>query len=106
MVEEKLKMSQFKKFSLSHISHIQQHDFVHQLPFCFALGYIQVPLHFIVLHFPGKYAGGNPVCPRPTPDWQKGISAFLLKSPNSDKENQEPMEEDTGAWSVIENMKV
>ena len=22
-----------------------------------------------------KYAGGNPVCPRPTPEWQKGIAS-------------------------------
>ncbi|KAL5014129.1 hypothetical protein ScPMuIL_008399 [Solemya velum] len=40
-----------------------------------------------------KYAGGNPVCPRPTPDWQKGISHFFTggkpignKDSNSDKE--------------------
>jgi len=33
----------------------------------------------------GKYAGGNPVCDRPTPDWQKGISSFLKKLP--EKEN-------------------
>ncbi|CAL8360674.1 unnamed protein product [Lota lota] len=25
----------------------------------------------------GKYAGGNPVCPRPTPNWQKGIGDFF-----------------------------
>ncbi|XP_076336447.1 PCNA-associated factor-like [Tachypleus tridentatus] len=25
-----------------------------------------------------KYAGGNPYCPRPTPSWQKEISAFLI----------------------------
>lgn len=38
----------------------------------------------------GKYAGGNPVCPRPTPDWQKGIGGFLSKQKSSDKENTEP----------------
>ena len=27
----------------------------------------------------GKYAGGNPVCARPTPEWQKGISTFMKK---------------------------
>ncbi|XP_022251472.1 PCNA-associated factor-like [Limulus polyphemus] len=25
-----------------------------------------------------KYAGGNPYCPRPTPSWQKEISAFFI----------------------------
>ncbi|PVD39306.1 hypothetical protein C0Q70_01935 [Pomacea canaliculata] len=39
-----------------------------------------------------KYAGGNPVCPRPTPDWQKGIDSFFTKKP-ADKENEEPDEE-------------
>lgn len=33
----------------------------------------------------GKYAGGNPVCARPTPEWQKGIDLFLKKQP--EKEN-------------------
>ncbi|XP_061198001.1 PCNA-associated factor-like isoform X2 [Saccostrea echinata] len=37
----------------------------------------------------GKYAGGNPVCPRPTPDWQKGINSFF-QSPQKGKENQTP----------------
>ncbi|KAJ8321228.1 hypothetical protein KUTeg_001222, partial [Tegillarca granosa] len=36
-----------------------------------------------------KYAGGNPVCPRPTPEWQKGIGSFF-QSPNKGKENSEP----------------
>ncbi|KAH9508702.1 hypothetical protein Btru_049661 [Bulinus truncatus] len=31
----------------------------------------------------GKYAGGNPVCQRPTPEWQKEISTFFTK-PSSD----------------------
>ncbi len=38
-----------------------------------------------------KYAGGNAVCERPTPEWQKGIATFL--SPAKQKENQEPMTE-------------
>ncbi|XP_039271342.1 uncharacterized protein LOC120345841 [Styela clava] len=25
-----------------------------------------------------KYAGGNPVCPRPTPNWQKPIDRFFI----------------------------
>jgi len=39
-----------------------------------------------------KCAGGNVVCPRPTPEWQKGIGSFLKKTPKSptDKENAEP----------------
>ncbi|XP_069108641.1 PCNA-associated factor-like [Argopecten irradians] len=44
----------------------------------------------------GKYAGGNPVCPRPTPEWQKGIGMFLKKSPSksTEKENSDPTELD------------
>jgi len=43
-----------------------------------------------------KYAGGNVVCPRPTPEWQKGIGSFLTKTPKSpkDKENADPEPED------------
>ncbi|XP_031168964.1 PCNA-associated factor [Sander lucioperca] len=41
----------------------------------------------------GKYAGGNPVCPRPTPDWQKGIGDFFGGPPRKpEKENQKPQE--------------
>ncbi|XP_060069323.1 PCNA-associated factor-like [Ylistrum balloti] len=45
----------------------------------------------------GKYAGGNPACPRPTPDWQKGIGMFLKKSPSksTEKENSDPTDVDT-----------
>ncbi|XP_028608202.1 PCNA-associated factor isoform X2 [Grammomys surdaster] len=40
-----------------------------------------------------KYAGGNPVCVRPTPKWQKGIGEFFSLSPkDSKKENQIPEE--------------
>ncbi|XP_074455819.1 PCNA-associated factor [Larus michahellis] len=35
----------------------------------------------------GRRVGGNPVCPRPVPAWQKGIGAFL-RLPQ--KENREP----------------
>lgn len=39
----------------------------------------------------GKYAGGNPVCPRPTPTWQKGIGDFFGGPPRKpEKENQQP----------------
>ena len=37
-----------------------------------------------------KYAGGNAVCDRPTPDWQKDISSFFIKPKNTEKENAEP----------------
>ncbi|XP_075995471.1 PCNA-associated factor [Genypterus blacodes] len=43
----------------------------------------------------GKYAGGNPVCPRPTPTWQKGIGDFFGgPGRKPEKENQQPIEED------------
>lgn len=32
----------------------------------------------------GRYAGGNPVCVRPTPEWQKGISSFMKKLQDTD----------------------
>ncbi|XP_058501612.1 PCNA-associated factor [Solea solea] len=40
-----------------------------------------------------KYAGGNPVCPRPTPTWQKGIGDFFGGPPRKpEKENLRPQE--------------
>ncbi|XP_074651287.1 PCNA-associated factor-like [Tubulanus polymorphus] len=51
----------------------------------------------------GKYAGGNPYCPRPTPEWQKPIDMFFQKS---DKENTKPNEKttsDAGATSSKSN---
>ncbi|XP_056091373.1 PCNA-associated factor [Rhinichthys klamathensis goyatoka] len=43
----------------------------------------------------GKYAGGNPVCPRPTPTWQKGIGDFFGgPGRKPEKENLHPNEED------------
>jgi len=42
----------------------------------------------------GKYAGGNPVCARPTPTWQKGIGDFFGGPPRKpEKENLRPQEE-------------
>uniref|UniRef100_A0ABI7ZM77 PCNA-associated factor n=1 Tax=Felis catus TaxID=9685 RepID=A0ABI7ZM77_FELCA len=50
-------------------------------------------LRLIFLHVENKYAGGNPVCVRPTPKWQKGIGEFFGLSPkDSDKENRIPEE--------------
>ncbi|KAI1889406.1 hypothetical protein AGOR_G00162550 [Albula goreensis] len=45
-----------------------------------------------------KYAGGNPVCPRPTPTWQKGIGDFF-RGPGQKpgKENQLPQSDDEEA---------
>lgn len=44
-----------------------------------------------------KYAGGNPVCPRPTPTWQKGIGDFFGGPPRKpEKENQRPQEVEDG----------
>ncbi|XP_075884795.1 PCNA-associated factor [Nelusetta ayraudi] len=44
-----------------------------------------------------KYAGGNPVCVRPTPTWQKGIGDFFGGPPRKpEKENQRPQEVDDG----------
>lgn len=47
-----------------------------------------------------RYSGGNPYCPRPTPDWQKEITKFFTKVPRTnqlEKENLDP--EDAGAGS-------
>ncbi|CAM4733594.1 hypothetical protein PO909_022076 [Leuciscus waleckii] len=42
-----------------------------------------------------KYAGGNPVCPRPTPTWQKGIGDFFGgPGRKPEKENLHPTDED------------
>ncbi|XP_026220605.1 PCNA-associated factor [Anabas testudineus] len=52
-----------------------------------------------------KYAGGNPVCPRPTPTWQKGIGDFFGGPPRKpEKENQNPSvvedEEEAGGSGI------
>ncbi|XP_067829363.1 PCNA-associated factor isoform X4 [Heptranchias perlo] len=42
-----------------------------------------------------KYAGGNPVCPRPTPKWQKGIGEFFGgPSKQPEKENTVPSDDE------------
>ncbi|XP_028306502.1 PCNA-associated factor [Gouania willdenowi] len=44
-----------------------------------------------------KYVGGNPVCARPTPIWQKGIGDFFGGPPRKpEKENQQPAEVEDG----------
>ncbi|KAM3924448.1 PCNA-associated factor [Leptodactylus fuscus] len=52
----------------------------------------------------GKYGGGNPVCVRPTPKWQKGIGEFFGSPSTSppEKENRVPSddEEEAGGSGV------
>lgn len=51
-----------------------------------------------------KYSGGNPVCVRPTPKWQKGIGEFFRLSPkDSEKENRIP--EDPGSSGLGKTKK-
>ncbi|GCB74313.1 hypothetical protein scyTo_0003402 [Scyliorhinus torazame] len=46
----------------------------------------------------GKYAGGNPVCPRPTPKWQKGIGEFFGgPSKQPEKENTVPSDDEASS---------
>lgn len=48
--------------------------------------------HTFVAAGKNKYAGGNPVCPRPTPKWQKGIGDFFGgPSRKPEKENVHPV---------------
>uniref|UniRef100_A0A671PQK4 PCNA-associated factor n=1 Tax=Sinocyclocheilus anshuiensis TaxID=1608454 RepID=A0A671PQK4_9TELE len=42
----------------------------------------------------GKYAGGNPVCLRPTPTWQKGIGDFFGGPSRKPEENLHPASDD------------
>ncbi|XP_061696658.1 PCNA-associated factor [Syngnathoides biaculeatus] len=45
-----------------------------------------------------KYTGGNPVCVRPTPTWQKGIGDFFDgPGRKPEKENEEPDADDRQA---------
>ncbi|CAH2273435.1 PCNA-associated factor [Pelobates cultripes] len=41
-----------------------------------------------------KYAGGNPVCVRPTPKWQKGIGEFFGSPSTSQGENENQPEKE------------
>lgn len=64
---------------------------------CFPLKNGNCILNFYLVLFyfiaENKYAGGNPVCVRPTPKWQKGIGEFFRLSPkDSEKENRIPEE--------------
>lgn len=50
-----------------------------------------------------KHSGGNPYCPRPTPEWQKEITNFFIKKPkqqtSAGKENEDPEMNESGASS-------
>ncbi|MGH0125360.1 UNVERIFIED_CONTAM: hypothetical protein FKN15_028741 [Acipenser sinensis] len=51
-----------------------------------------------------KYAGGNSVCPRPTPTWQKGIGDFFggpSSRPEKEKENLFPSEDEEAGGSGV-----
>ncbi|XP_022097034.1 PCNA-associated factor-like [Acanthaster planci] len=48
----------------------------------------------------GKYRGGNPVCPRPTPEWQKEITNFMIRSPRSATKQKENVDPEDGETSV------
>ncbi|XP_062998401.1 PCNA-associated factor [Elgaria multicarinata webbii] len=48
-----------------------------------------------------KYTGGNPVCVRPIPPWQKGIGEFFCQSSkHSEKENQVSDDEEPGCSGI------
>ncbi|XP_059164778.1 PCNA-associated factor-like [Physella acuta] len=51
----------------------------------------------------GKYAGGNPVCPRPTPDWQKGISTFFTKPSGSSPSKSQSSQDSKSSSSSSED---
>ncbi|XP_034849859.1 PCNA-associated factor isoform X2 [Mirounga leonina] len=54
-----------------------------------------------------KYAGGNPVCVRPTPKWQKGIGEFFRLSPkDSEKENRIPEEAGSSGLGKAKRKKI
>ncbi|XP_074090482.1 PCNA-associated factor [Macrotis lagotis] len=54
-----------------------------------------------------KYAGGNPVCVRPTPTWQKGIGEFFgMSSKSSEKENQIPDEIKAGSSGLGKSQRI
>lgn len=41
-----------------------------------------------------KYSGGAPACPRPIPEWQKGIANFFPKSPGPRNEAKDDDDDD------------
>ncbi|XP_070619562.1 PCNA-associated factor isoform X2 [Erythrolamprus reginae] len=52
-----------------------------------------------------KYAGGNPVCVRPTPSWQKGIGEFFRQSPNHREKENHNSEEEPGCSEIGKRRK-
>ncbi|KAG9489533.1 hypothetical protein GDO78_005487 [Eleutherodactylus coqui] len=62
-------------------------------------------IHFlsVISEAEGKYAGGNPVCIRPTPKWQKGIGDFFGSPSTSptEKENRIPSDDEEAGGSGV-----
>lgn len=52
-----------------------------------------------------KYAGGNPVCVRPTPSWQKGIGEFFGQTPNRREKENHNSEEEPGCSEIGKRRK-
>ncbi|KAJ8022044.1 PCNA-associated factor [Holothuria leucospilota] len=56
-----------------------------------------------------KHSGGNPYCPRPTPEWQKEITNFFIKKPkqqtSAGKENEDPEMDESGASRANDTIK-
>ncbi|XP_032089257.1 PCNA-associated factor-like [Thamnophis elegans] len=52
-----------------------------------------------------KYAGGNPVCVRPTPTWQKGIGEFFRQTPNRREKENHNSEEEPGCSEIGKRRK-
>ncbi|XP_043933425.1 PCNA-associated factor [Protopterus annectens] len=48
-----------------------------------------------------KYAGGNPVCVRPIPKWQKGIGEFFGSPSKTEKENRNPSDDEEAGGSGL-----
>ncbi|XP_039195468.1 PCNA-associated factor [Crotalus tigris] len=52
-----------------------------------------------------KYAGGNPVCVRPTPAWQKGIGEFFRQTPSRLEKENHNLEEEPGCSEIGKRRK-
>nr|XP_033775616.1 PCNA-associated factor [Geotrypetes seraphini] len=52
-----------------------------------------------------KYAGGNPVCVRPTPTWQKKIGEFFALPSQPEKENCVPLDDEAGSSGLAKVQK-
>ncbi|XP_019388774.1 PREDICTED: PCNA-associated factor [Crocodylus porosus] len=52
-----------------------------------------------------KYAGGNPVCMRPIPTWQKGIGEFFRQSPGSSRKENQVLDDEAGSSGIGRSSK-